>query len=104
MRWKRCCRKDNVTRVAAQLQQKGQEALPGPLSVSTKYRYFQVFYKWAMLDSNQRPPPCKGEVIVSQTFAVVQISLQMSVFALLIVHLRPQLFAWVGVLIGVQNP
>jgi hypothetical protein len=36
------------------------------------------FLKWAMLDSNQRPPPCKGELVLSQSFAVVQISLQTS--------------------------
>src|SRR5918995_6565192 len=51
-RWKRCCRKHNLTRVAARLQQKGPEPLHGPLSVSAKYRCFQVIYNWAMLNLN----------------------------------------------------
>ena len=34
-------------------------SLPAPFSVSAKYRYLQVIYMWAMLESNQRPPPCK---------------------------------------------
>ncbi len=35
--------------------------VPDPFSLSTKYRFFQVIYRWAMLNSNQRPPPCKGD-------------------------------------------
>ena len=49
-----------VRTTSLRLQQKGQEALPGPLAVPTKCRYLQEIYKWAMLDLNQRPPPCKG--------------------------------------------
>jgi hypothetical protein len=51
-----------------------------------------------MLDLNQRPPPCKGELVISQTFAVVQISLQTEVFPLLGHCCRSPLFVWVGVL------
>ena len=53
----------------------------------------------AMLDSNQRPPPCKGKMIISQTFVVVQISLQIDVFPPLGRCYRSPLFAWDGVLI-----
>ncbi|MBV9453191.1 MAG: site-specific integrase [Rubrobacter sp.] len=51
-----------------------------------------AFYEWAMLDSNQRPPPCKGELISSQKFVLVQISLQIAAFSLLKSHLRSSLF------------
>jgi hypothetical protein len=61
-----------------------------------------------MLDLNQRPPPCKGELVVSQTFVVVQTFLQTGEFTLLTLCLCSLLFAWVGVLItvliGVHNP
>ena len=52
-----------------------------------------------MLDLNQRPPPCKGEVIVSQTFVIVQIFLQTDVFSLLNRSYCSPLFVWVGVLL-----
>jgi hypothetical protein len=54
-----------VTTTSLGLQQKGREALPGPLSLSAKYCYLQEIYKWAMLDLNQRPPPCKGDTRIS---------------------------------------
>ena len=41
------------------LQHKSREAYPGSVPLSTKCCYLQEVYKWAMLDSNQRPPPCK---------------------------------------------
>jgi hypothetical protein len=41
------------------LQCKSRDSPPGSVPLSTKCRYLQEFYKWAMLDSNQRPPPCK---------------------------------------------
>jgi hypothetical protein len=52
-----------------------------------------------MLDLNQRPPPCKEELVISQTFVVVQISLQTEVFSLLDRCCRSPLFVWVGVLL-----
>src|SRR5215210_6929833 len=36
------------------------EGTPGADPVSAKYHCMQVIYKWAMLDLNQRLPPCKG--------------------------------------------
>ena len=36
-----------------------------------KIPFLQEFYKWAMLGSNQRPPPCKGGRKGSQGFADV---------------------------------
>ena len=63
MRWKQHYRKCSIARVAARLQQQGQGALPGPLWALSKYRHFQVIYKWAMLGSNQRPPPCKFRIL-----------------------------------------
>src|SRR5215203_1729489 len=50
-----------------------------------------------MLDSNQRPPPCKGGLVVSQMFVIVQISLQTDLFSLLNCCCRSPLFVWVGV-------
>ena len=49
--------------------EKGREALPGPLSVSTKYHCLQDFSEWAMLDLNQRPPPCKGGYLFTSLIA-----------------------------------
>ena len=43
------------------LQQEGPDSVSGPPLISAKYRDLQNFSKWAMLGSNQRPPPCKGE-------------------------------------------
>jgi hypothetical protein len=57
-----------------------------------------VICLWACLDSNQGPLPYQGESVMSQTFAVVKISLQTGVFALPNRHSRSQLFVWVGVL------
>jgi hypothetical protein len=57
-----------------------------------------------MLDSNQRLPPCKGGLVISQPFVVVQISLQIDAFPLLKHCCCSSLFVWVGVLIGVLNP
>src|SRR5215217_1361282 len=70
-RWKRrweLCRKLYFTRVAARLQQKGRDTPPGPLFVSTKAHCLQVLLEWAMLDSNQRPPPCKGGMTLCRRF------------------------------------
>src|SRR5215208_2004296 len=55
------------------------------------------FLKWAMLESNQRPPPCKGELVISQTFVVVQIFLLTSTFSVLSCRLCSPLFAAVRV-------
>jgi hypothetical protein len=41
------------------LQYKSRETYPCSGPLSTKCCYLQGFYTWAMLDSNQRPPPCK---------------------------------------------
>ena len=61
------------------------------------------FLKWAMLESNQRPPPCKGELVISQTFVVVQIFLLTSTFSVLSCRLCSPLFVWVGVRFGVRT-
>lgn len=37
-------------------------------------------YEWAMLGSNQRPPPCKGQNRTSGMFTFVQKVLQTSIF------------------------
>src|SRR5215210_7507591 len=57
-----------------------------------------------MLELNQLPPPCKGGLVDSQPFVVVQISLQIGIFSLLSRCGCSPLFVWVGVLIGVHNP
>ncbi len=54
-----------------------------------------------MLGSNQRPLPCESRSVISQLFASVQKSLQISILSLVSYRRRPPLFAWVGVLIGV---
>jgi hypothetical protein len=38
------------------------------LSCAAFYLQSGAFSKWAMLGSNQRPPPCKGGLIVFQAF------------------------------------
>src|SRR5215207_6474495 len=50
-----------------------------------------------MLDLNQRPPPCKGGVIVSRPFASVQKYLQKSIFSFLSHRLCSPSLAWVVV-------
>lgn len=55
------------------------------------------FSKWAMLGSNQRPPPCKGGLILSQVFNVVQKYLQNGGLVYSGRRTRSRLFAWVGV-------
>jgi hypothetical protein len=55
------------------------------------------FLRWAMLDSNQRPPPCKGDTITPWLFANVQKLLQISKFSLARYHGCSLLFTWVGV-------
>ena len=50
--------------VSRLLEECGHEVLVAKhipaLSLSANYRLLQDFSKWAMLGSNQRPPPCKG--------------------------------------------
>jgi hypothetical protein len=70
----------------------------GPFSYFTLYLQNSTFCKWAMLGSNQRPPPCKGKSIMPQTFVVVQIFLQTDVFPLLNRCCCSALFMWIGVL------
>jgi hypothetical protein len=40
--------------------------------LSTKFLQNAAFSKWAMLESNQRPPPCKGDSTRSPKFIGVQ--------------------------------
>jgi hypothetical protein len=40
---------------------KGPRHATRPSSFSRKIRPLQEFCEWAMLDLNQRPPPCKGD-------------------------------------------
>src|SRR5215217_6814165 len=86
------------------LQQTGPDTLPDLLLTPIKYCNLQEFSEWEILDLNQRPPPCKGELSISQTFVVVQICLQTSVFSLPSRCCCSPLFVWVGVLISVHNP
>src|SRR5215217_6937880 len=48
-----------IVPVGVQLVYRGPGYAPGPLFMSTKACCLQALLKWAMLDSNQRPPPCK---------------------------------------------
>jgi hypothetical protein len=50
------------------------------------------FPKWAMLDLNQRPPPCNGEKRVSWMFAVVQEILHIGAFSFYGCRVRSPLF------------
>src|SRR5215212_2833104 len=56
-----------------------------------------------MLELDQLPPPCKGGLVDSQPFVVVQISLQIGIFSFLSRSGCSPLFVWVGVLVGVHN-
>ena len=71
--------------------------LPGLSSSPQNTAVLQVISKWAMLDLNQRPPPCKGGLILSQVFTVVQKYLQISTFTRAGHRGCSLLFAWVGV-------
>src|SRR5215210_686180 len=91
-------------RVGVLLVYRGPGVVPALLSYPAFYLQSSTFSEWAMLDLNQRPPPCKGGLLTSQTFVVVQNSLQTDVFSLLNRCCCSPSFVWVGVLIGVPNP
>src|SRR5215212_1342116 len=48
-----------VSLIPLGLQQTDPDTPPDSLLTSIKYRNLQEFSEWAMLDLNQRPPPCK---------------------------------------------
>jgi len=48
-----------VSFISLGLQQTGPDTLPDLLLTPIKYCNLQEFSEWAMLDLNQRPPPCK---------------------------------------------
>jgi hypothetical protein len=48
------------------------------VSVAQFSSYLSGLREWAMLGSNQRPPPCKGELLCSPLFLAVQKHLQIS--------------------------
>ena len=93
-----------VSLIPLGLQQTDPDTPPDPLLTPIKYCNLQEFSEWAMLDLNQRPPPCKGGLVVSQPFVVVQIYLQIGIFSLLSRCGCSPLFVWVSVLIGVSDP
>ena len=76
---------------------KGLGPYRGLFLCATFYLQNAAFLKWAMLDLNQRPPPCKGGSIISWLFADVQKLLQISAFALAGHRGCSLLSVWVGV-------
>jgi hypothetical protein len=52
----------------------------GPFSYSTFYLQNAAFSEWAMLGSNQRPPPCKRSATVFQRLLELAKSLQTAKF------------------------
>src|SRR5215211_3290736 len=72
-------------------------AQQGPSSGARVLGRKRVFSSGRLLGLNQRPPPCKGSLVISQPFVVVQISLQTDILSLLSRCCLP-LFVWVGVL------
>jgi len=67
----------------------GPCAVPYHLCYLILFLQISTFYEWAMLDLNQRPPPCKRQKHVSGMFVSVQKILQISLFssaAVLCVH------------------
>jgi len=53
---------------------------PGESSVSTLYLQTRTFSEWAMLNLNQRPPPCKRQNHMFWMFTVVSEYLQIPAF------------------------
>src|SRR5215211_3301753 len=72
-------------------------AQQGPSSGARVLGRKRVFSSGRLLGLNQRPPPCKGSLVISQPFVVVQISPQTDILLLLSCCCLP-LFVWVGVL------
>ena len=86
-----------VSLIPLGLQQTDPDTPPDPLLTPIKYCNLQEFSEWAMLDLNQRPPPCKGEFMLSQLFTGVQKYLEISTFTLAGHRGCSLLFTWVGV-------
>ncbi len=51
---------EGLRQVAALLLHKGPGAYRGLTTCAMFFLQSSTFLRWAMLDSNQRPPPCKG--------------------------------------------
>src|SRR5215210_3204649 len=69
-----------VSLIPLGLQQTDPDTPLDSLLTSIKYRNLQEFSEWAMLDLNQRPPPCKRQIHMLCVFAIVQKYLQIPTF------------------------
>ena len=71
--------------------------MPVLLPVTAFFLQIITFSKWAMLGSNQRPPPCKRSVTGFQRLLELIKCLQIGIFSLRGFHGCSLLFTWVGV-------
>jgi hypothetical protein len=68
----------------------------GPFSYSTFYLQNAAFSEWAMLGSNQRPPPCKRSAKVFRTFLEFTKFLQIAISSERPFSQDFRIFTWVA--------